>query len=98
MLVQEPCSPETVCNAFDVFHTSKGLPGDVIGECVVWVDFFELLPNASCILNLVQMTKGRSEKSAGKVRPGDEQNPLFQQSGRCFVLSRKEICHAKKVE
>src|SRR5215468_6638120 len=85
--------PETLRNAVDVFLASKGLPADVFGECVVWVDLFKLLPNSACLLELAEMTKGRGEKSARKIRPGHEHNSLPEQSGCCFVLCRKQICH-----
>jgi hypothetical protein len=74
MLLQQLCRPETVSNALDVLLPPKGLPADVVGECVVWVDLFELPPNPACFLELTEMTKGRSEKSARKIRPGHEHN------------------------
>jgi hypothetical protein len=97
-LVQYLRFPETLRNALDVFLASKGLPADVFGECVVWVDLFELPPNPARLLELAEMTEGRSEKSARKIRAGHEHNPLPEQSGRCFVLSCKQICHTEEVE
>ena len=95
---QQPDLLETVGNALDVFLPLKGLSADVFGERVVRVDLFELAPHAAGLIELAEMAKGRSEKSARKIRPGHEDNPLPQQSGRCFVLAGKQICHTEEVK
>jgi hypothetical protein len=97
VLVQQLRFLETLCNALDVFLAFKGLPPDVFGECVVRVDRFELPPNLACLFELTEMTQRRGQKGARKIRPGHEHNSLPERSGRCFVLSRKQICHTKEV-
>src|SRR6516162_3101916 len=98
LMVQYPRFPETVRNSLDVLLASEGLPADVFGECVVWVDLFKLPPNSACLLELAEMTKGRSENSARKIRPGRQHNSLPEHSSCCFVLSCKQICHTEEVE
>ena len=52
MLVQQPCLLEAARNASHIFFPPKGLPADVFGECVIWVDLFKLPPDAACLLDL----------------------------------------------
>jgi hypothetical protein len=51
MLVQQPCFLEAARNASHIFFPPKGLPADVFGECVIWVDPFKLLPYLAGLLD-----------------------------------------------
>ena len=70
----------------------------MFNECIAWIDLLELPPNPACFLEFSKVTKGRSEKGTGKIGLRHQQKPLLEQSSRCFVLFRKEICHTEEVE
>jgi hypothetical protein len=44
------------------------------------------------------MAERGGKRDAGKIRLGDEHNPLFQQSRRCFIFPGKQVCRAKEVK
>src|SRR5208282_2570624 len=56
------------------------------------------MPDATGPIDIAEMTKSGSEYGAAEIRAGHKENPPPEQGCRCFVLARKQVCHAKEVE
>jgi hypothetical protein len=53
----QSCFHETLGNAPDVIFFPESLPGEMLGEGVLWIDLLEFSPEATSLINLTEMTK-----------------------------------------
>ena len=72
---QQSSFRETLGNSFSVL-LPKGLPAEMFSERVFRIDLFEFALDATGLIDLAEMTQGRCEYGAAKIRFGNEENPL----------------------
>src|SRR4029077_19341537 len=73
-------------------------PADVFAERILRVDLLELSPYPAGLVDLPEVAKRGGKRDAGKIRLGDEHNPLSQQSRRCFIFPGQHVCRAEAAE
>ena len=70
----------------------------MLAEGIVRIDFLELGPDATGLIDLTEMTERGSEHGAREIRAWHQEDPLPQLRRGCFVLAGKKMRDAEQME